>query len=225
MRHALRWAIAVPAAAGLGLLCVFVAQEGRSDAIAYNASVEMGTWSASHAQPGEQTWSWVRDDLNLAAKLDPKDPVVQDLLGALHASRHDRPEYISQAVVYFRNALEMRPTSPYTWANLAEAKYRLGDTGKEFEVALVRAAELGPSEPEVQRIVADFGLAVWDEAKPETRLVIDRMVAAGLRRNPPEMLQISGRRGRLQIACRHAASVPGSSQSKWSQLCLSTEAI
>lgn len=224
MRNALRWAIAVPAVAGLGLLCAFVAQEGRSDAIAYKASAEMGTWSASHAQPGEQTWTWVRDDLNRAAQLDSKDPVVQELLGVLHARRHDRPEYIAQAIIHFRSALEMRPTSPYTWANLAEAKYRLGDTGKEFELALVRAAQLGPSEPEVQRIVADFGLAVWDEAKPETRLAVDRMVAAGLRRNPPEMLQISGRRGRLAVACRHAASVPRSSESKWSQLCLSTEA-
>ena len=224
MRTALRWAIAVPAVAGLGLLCAFAAQDGRSDALAYKASVEMGTWNAARTQPGEQTWTSVRDDLDRAAALDPRDPVVQELLGVLHARRHDRPEYISQAVVHFRNALEMRPTSAYTWANLAEAKYRLGDTGKEFELALVRAAQLGPAEPEVQRIVADFGLALWDEEKPETRLAVDRMVAAGLRRNAPEMLQISERRGRLPMACRHAASVPKSSESKWSQLCQSTEA-
>ncbi len=103
-------------------------------------------------------------------------------------------------------------------------KYRLGDTGKEFEAALVNAAAVGPFEPEVQGAVALLGLAVWDEVAPATRRAIDRMVAAGMKRNPLEMLQIAERRGRLDIACGHLADSPRRIGSKWAETCQSLEA-
>src|SRR5205823_2599488 len=102
--------------------------------------------------------------------------------------------------VHLRKALELRPMSPYTWANLAAVDYHLGDTGKAFRSALVRAAELGPHEPEVQATIASFGLAVWNEVDAQTQAAIERSVAAGMRREPREMLQIAQRRGRLAIA-------------------------
>jgi hypothetical protein len=49
------------------------------------------------------------------------------------------------------------------------------------------------------------------------------MVAAGMKRNPLEMLQIAERRGRLAVACRHFAGSPRLSLPKWFQLCQSTE--
>ena len=121
-------------------------------------------------------------------------------------------------------AIEARPGSPYTWANLAVMKYRLGDTGPAFEKSLLNAANLGPYEPEVQQIVADLGLAVYDEVAPATRAAVERMVAAGMKRNAAEILQIAARRGRLDTACRHLDGVPRPAVSKWTQLCESMEA-
>jgi hypothetical protein len=161
--------------------------------------------------------------LNRAAARNPGNPAVHELLGVLGARRFDRPEYIQEGAVHFAKAIELRPTSPYTWANIAEAKYRLGDTGKQFEAALVRSAQLGPSEAEVQRTVADLGLAVWNEADPQTLAAVDRMLTSGMRRNLPEMLQISGRRGRLDVACRHLAELR-TVDSNSSKLCQSTGA-
>jgi len=82
----------------------------------------------------------------------------------------------------------------------------------------------GTSAAEVQQIVSDLGLAVLDEVTPATRAVIERMVAAGMKRNAPEILQIAARRGRLDAACPHLGGVPRPAASKWTQLCQSMEA-
>ena len=197
---------------------------GRSDAIVYSASQEMGTWAASRVQPGKETLGWVRAELEEALAIEPRDPTTHELLALLETRNLDNEEYQRDAIVHFRRALELRPTAPYSWANFAEVKYRIGDTGAEFENALIRASQLGPSEREVQRTVADLGLAVWNEVGPRTQEAVDRTVGAGMRRNPLEMLQIAERRGRLDIACRHVSDTPRRTDSTWTQLCQSTEA-
>lgn len=195
-----RIALAIGAIAGATGLCAMAWDNARADLLMAHASNEMATWT-SREVVGE-AWDWVRDDLDRAAVLDPGDPAIQELLGLLKSRRHDRADLVGQAVLHFERALELRPVSPYAWAHLAQTLYRLGVTEREFEAALRRAAGMGPSEPQVQRMVADMGLAVWNETSAETRQAVERMVAAGLRRNPPEMLRILERRGRLDVACR-----------------------
>ena len=224
MRAPLRWALAVPALAALGFVSWVAIQDGRADGIAQDAGREVGAWAAGGLEPAEQTWQSVWDELGRAAAIAPDNPAVMELQGVLLARRLDRPERVQQALERFHAAARARPTSPFPWANIAAALYRSGDTGPAFEEALRRAVYLGPSEPGVQAAVADYGLAVWDEVKPETRLAIDRMVGAGLRRDPPRMLGIAARRGRLSTACRHMPTVAGKPDPQWSQLCQGTEA-
>ena len=152
------------------------------------------------------------------------DPALHELLGIVDSRRGNEPEYLAEATVHFSKAIELRPTSAYSWANLATVHYRSGETGPRFEKALTRAAELGPWEPEVQRTVANFGLAVWDEVSPSTRAAIEGMVARGMKRKPLELLQIAHNRGRLAVACRHLPGSPRLTDPKWSQLCQSMEA-
>jgi hypothetical protein len=197
---------------------------GTADAIVYDASVEMSSWAAAGTQPAEQTWNWVKTDLERAERWTPQNPYIYELLGLLDARRTDAPEYLPQSVAHFKRALELRPTSPYDWANIVAAEYRIGDTGPLFERAIVRAAQLGPSEPAVQRTVADYGLAIWNEASPATRQAVTAVVSNGMRRNPKEMLQIAERRGRLAVACGLLPVEPRTLDLKWSQLCQGTEA-
>ena len=218
-----RLAVAVPVVLALVWLSFNTLRIGTADVIVYDASVEMSTWAASGTQPAEQTWNWVMGDLERAKRWGPGNPYVYELQGLLDARRVDAPEYLAQSVVHFTRALELRPTSPYDWANIAAAEYRIGDTGAVFERAIVRAAQLGPSEPAVQRTVADYGLAVWNDVAPGTRDAIERAVANGMRRNPKEMLQIAERRGRLAVACPLLPAEPRTLDLKWSQLCQGTE--
>jgi hypothetical protein len=207
MGRAARLVLVVPALAALAALALWAVKLGSAETLAWNAAAEINTWTATRVQPGFETWLWVRDDLLRAERRSPRDPSVHELLGVIHARRAGRTEFVDMAVERFARAIELRPTSPYTWANMAVARYQLGKTEAPFEAILVRSALLGPSEPEVQRAVADLGLAMWDEVTPATRALVERHIAAGMRRNPLEMLQISYRRGRLEAACRHL--VPG----------------
>ena len=161
-------------------------------------------------------------ELELAESRQPRNPAVHELKGLLSRHRFDAPEIAALASAHFIRAIALRPVSPTTWANLVQAKYEAGDTSGAFGKVLATAALLGPSAPHVQRMVAHYGLAVWDEVSEPVRAAIDASLAAGMRRNPLEMLRIAQRRGRLAIACRHLAGIP--LDPKWAQLCPSREA-
>ena len=212
-----RVVVIVPLLAGLGCASAVAVRDGAAGNTVEDITRTLATKGAS--QPLDERRATER---LMAARRDVSDnPSVHELLG-LMAMR--KAESAAQADVHFRKALELRPGSAYTWANIAALQYRIGDTGPEFETALVRAARLGPYEPEVQATVANFGLAVWPEASPGLKSVVEQVVRAGMRRNAPEMLQIAQRRGRLAIACRHLEGTPRQNNSKWSQLCQSMEA-
>jgi len=137
--------------------------------------------------------------------------------------RVDDFELLRQGPELLARSLALRPVSPRTWANFAEASYLAGDTSQRFETALVTAAGLGPSDAQVQRLVGHYGLAVWDEAQPATRAAVEAAVSAGMRRNPLEMLQIAQRRGRLSVACSHLSARSGQPDPNVIRLCPSRE--
>jgi hypothetical protein len=218
MRAAVRLAAIMPVVVGLAHVALSSLAVARSDALVLAASTEMGTWAARRALPSPETWSATRDKLEKADRIRALGPTGSELMGLLASLRGDSPEQMTAAITYLTRALELRPASPYTWINFAEAQYRRGEPGRNLELAMGRSVQLGPAEPGVQRLVADYGLAVWDEVTPQTRAVVDRMVGAGMRRNPLEMLQISERRGRLDTACRHLAG-QRTPDPRWTKLC------
>jgi hypothetical protein len=187
-----------------------------------NASREIERISrAAGGASSDRAW---KDALRRAVAEVPDDPTPRELLALAVSMNSSNPLDLAAARGGLVNAIANRPGSGYTWAELAAVKYRLGETDAMFEKALVNAVSLGPYEPEVQRDVVNYGLAVLDEVRPETRRAIEAAVAAGMKRNAPEILQISARRGRLGAACRHLDGVPRPAASKWTQLCQSMEA-
>ena len=214
-----RWLIVVPAAVALAWLARDAARDGVAGSIVFDSAREIATWEASGNEPGFATVSWIAGDLLGARNKAPGDANVEELLGALALRLIDRPEYAEEALVHFQRAALLRPTSPYTWASMVDARYQKGDTGPGFEAALRRAEELGPAEPEVQRTVADFGLAVWDDLAPETQRAVEAAVTGAMRRDPREILQIGERRGRLALVCRHLADAPRRVDPEWLQPC------
>jgi predicted Zn-dependent protease len=216
--------LAFPAAALLAWLAVVALRDGHAGDIVYGAAKEMATWDASGAAPGAQTIAWVAADLARAQAIAPADPRIEEMLGDLDRRRRGEAGSLDRALGHFERAVDLRPTSPYAWAAIADALYRKGDTGARFEAALRRAAELGPSEPEVQRTVEDYGLATWDEIAPATRAAVERMVTGAMRRDAAEALQIADRRGRLAVACRHLADAPRRAGSEGLTTCRSREA-
>lgn len=214
--------VAVPVIVVLAWATLDAARLGAADSAVYKAGREISTWAASGAMPGQETLGWVRSDLEEAVARDPKNASLHEMLGQVSLfTRADGSA--DQAIEGFAKALHARPSSPYSWAGLVEALYQKGDTGARFEQAIQRAARTGPWEPIVQRTIADYGLAVWDDVSPSTRNEIERLVANGMARDAGEILQISLRRGRLGVACSHLGHSTRTDP-KWTQLCQSTGA-
>lgn len=196
-----RWLVAAPSLLGLGVLFVAASTTGFANISARDAAREIETWASLAGGPLPATAESVRQDLMEARKARPQDAFSFELLGVVAARDRAHPERLPGAIDDFKQALRLRPVSPYTWANLVHAYYEAGETGPEFERALRRAQELGPWEPEVQATLVHYGLAVREEIGPAARGSVDLAVASAMRRNPSETLQISERRGRLDVAC------------------------
>ena len=214
-----RLAAAIPLLALLAWAGRVAIDTARADRYVTAASTEMGTWAVTGTQPQLGTWGVVRDQLNAGLQLAPHNPTAHELLGLLGTGRRDSPEAIADGASHLRTALQLRPASPYAWASLVEAQYRQGEPGRNMQLPILRAAALGPSEPGVQRVIADYGLAIWDEVDAPTQRAIDRFLGAGFRRNPLEMLLISERRGRLDTACRHLDGLPRTSDPRLTARC------
>ena len=165
----------------------------------------------------------MHNKLESALAILPSNPNTSELLGLLASQRSDSGEILDSAVIHLQRALALRPVSAYSWANLAEARYRRGEPGANMELPIARAVELGRAEPGVQQIIANYGLAVWDELTPQAQGQVDQMIGAGARRNPLEMLQISERRGRLGPVCKHLLGTQRTPDAKLAQICQSRE--
>jgi hypothetical protein len=158
------------------------------------------------------------DGFRRALSLTPTDPNVHVQFALEQARSAASPEDARWALLHAVNALRLRPVSPYGWADLAEVKYRADVADATFQAALQRATYLGPHEPAVQEAVVFYGLAIWDEATPESRTAVERMLTSGLKRDPATMMQIAQRRGRLHLACRYLDPTSRIS-GNWAQLC------
>jgi len=219
MERSRRLVVVVPAVAGLILLSALAMRWGEADVLTYDAGRLVSRWAIKGAAPSVESWEAAKDDLLRAEQLARLDAQIPELLGVLHLQRAGQADFSAQAPDFFLRALEHRPASPYTWANVAEARYRLGMTDRLFEQVLAMAYRLGPGEPAIQRLMVDLGLAMWAEFGQDTKAQVRSAIAAGMRRNPLEILQISQRRGKLSLACPH---VPGNRRlkdAKWEEIC------
>lgn len=223
MHPAGRILVAAPIIGALAMAAVTVVAVARSHLLVSEAAVEMSTWGAIGSAPSLETWTSVYERLQSARRILPGDPITSELLGLLSSQRSDSADLLESGVEHTVQALALRPVSAYTWANLVEARYRRGEPAANMELAIARAAELGGAEPGVQRIIADYGLALWDELTPHAQGAVDRLIGAGARRNPLEMLQISERRGRLGPVCKHLLGALRTPDAKLVQICQSRE--
>jgi hypothetical protein len=219
VRRGARLSVSTAAIALFAVAAVVAMRDGIADSAVNAANIEMSTWTASGVDPGEETQRWVREDLQRAVASVPGDPVTHELLGTLAVRGIGIPDNARVAFDEFRETLRLRPTSPYTWLRLAELQYLTGDTKARFETYLRRAAELGMAEPGIQRQAAFLGLAVYDEISEPARMSVDRLIAAGARRNTLEMMRISARRGRLDVTCKLVRDMASGIDSKSTQFC------
>jgi predicted Zn-dependent protease len=197
---------------------------GLADLRGFEVRVLVNSWEAKRRQPSVEEWNFARSRLNEARELDPGQPNYLEDIARLYEYRALplKPNdalaqgYLRQALDYQREAVQRRPGSPYTWANIALLKARLPEPDREFETALRNAARLGPWEPEVQIALADAGFRQWDALSPETRAALRANAARALRWQDAKLFEIARRTGRLDVLC----GAPGVQRSKLARACI-----
>lgn len=219
-----RTARMVVALAGIGILSMLAFVSLRlawSDILAYQGrSILKGREQGR--TPAEEEWIVAQARLERSLQLSWGDPGTAEALGRLHEARaYSLQEPASkaelrQALAYFRRSALARPTSPYSWANIAFTQSRLGNLDEDFDAAIGNAAALGPWEPEVQIALADIGFRYWNRLPKTTRDVIHQSIFRGLKRQDGRLFELAERYGRLDVMC----ATPGVARSRRAVRCI-----
>jgi hypothetical protein len=221
MRRIARGAIAL---AALAALCALALPRGFADLRAFEARVAVRSWEAKRRPPTTEEWNGAHELLAEARQLDAGHPAFLEDMARLHELRalplkpddaHAREE-LRLALGFQRQAASLRPSSPYTWANIALLKARLSETDQEFEGALRNAALLGPWEPGVQLALVDAGFRYWGALSPETRSALVANAGRTLRREDAKLFELARRNGRLDVVC----ALRGVERSRFANTCI-----
>jgi len=213
LRRPYRILIALIGTGVLGFAVYASAKRGLADWSTMRWRHEITGWAEQRASPPPEHLQEAITTLIDALALTPDDPALIEHLGiAIELRAAGSPPgseaqrlYLAAALFHFRNAAALRPTSPYTWANILLAKYRLGEIDEEFFGAMRHALDFGPWEPAVQLIVADAGLGAWDRLDSGLRGRVSENLQRASVRQADALVRIATDHRRIDLIC--AASI------------------
>ena len=182
---------------------------GLADLRAFEARSLIADAESRRRDPSPAEWTRALEHLGEARALDPGQPEYAEETGLLYQARALRlppadsmtRNYARQALENHREAVRLRPGSPYGWANIALLKARLREADAEFEAALRNANLLGPWEPEVQLAIAEAGFTHWARLAPPARAAVRESAARALRWQDAKLFALARRTGRLDVLC------------------------
>lgn len=196
--------------AALALLTVEAAWQGLVAARAFPGNMARDAWLPSPARtiPWEQAY----DGLAAAVRRDGGNALLSENFVSLLLERARQPglDY-HQRILLWRAALDVlrtsvrqRPTLPFAWGGIALLKSQLGQFDGEFATALRRTAELGPAEPNLQRIAVEVGFGAWYLLGSDERMAVTGMLRRGLEMDRPGMVNTIRQSRRQWAVCESA---------------------
>ncbi|HWI14712.1 MAG TPA: hypothetical protein VNT02_10695 [Burkholderiales bacterium] len=161
--------IALVAALAATVIALELARAGIADFLRLEPCAYLDLVQASGRRPDPALLGKAKDRLELARRIDPDNPVVREYLAVVYVHRarlvaHDLPlhiGYLERAESDYRDALVLRPNSPYLWAGLVVVRGGLlaarmqrhdgaGEVAQQradFQSALRRAISMSAYEP------------------------------------------------------------------------------
>lgn len=201
---------------GLGVVLLVVAMLGAaslwhvvpaawSDASTLAARNMVNAWQDT--QPPRinlNEWAVARTRLEEGIAISPDSAHLRAELGYVYAVRaqtlgrlsDQHPLYSMQmglldlAIEQYRAACALRPTFPYTWAQLALAKHQRGQDDAELWTAFDQALRYGFAEATLQPSLTDIALMRWPALSTERRQTMARMIAQAKPENKPLLLDM-----------------------------------
>ncbi|MBT4163141.1 MAG: hypothetical protein HOC70_11215 [Gammaproteobacteria bacterium] len=121
---------------------------------------------------GRSDSEWALDRLQLAVKLDSRNPDIHALVAKLQP-----PE---ESLSTYRLLTQLIPRDGLVWANLFARKLQLGRLDEEARQALDSALKLAPYEPLVQETLIGSASPRWLMLDPATKQKIIEMAVRAL---------------------------------------------
>lgn len=205
-----RFAAGIVALAALAALAFAAVPPGIASLAAFAPNQVLARLDETEALPTEAQWRAALPALERAARLDPDNPSHLEELArwnerySLRLAPDDPAArgLLEDAAKNLRGALERRPSSPYTWANLALVLSRLGRHDAEFQQAVLNAARLGPWEVAVQLGLAYVSFTAPRGAlAPEGEAAARRLMVNALHRYHKELFTLAVVHGGMPTLC------------------------
>jgi hypothetical protein len=203
----------------VGIHALLAAREGLSNLFAHMAHLELAARPAAPVTPATVEDAATRSTravqhLETSLRHSPRNAWALEMMGTEQlrlARRHARSGDALSALnartaarsasAHLHQALLVRPTTPFVWANLALSKLQLGEIDAELFQILRWADELGPWEPDVQNIVIEASLRAWTGLEPAQREAVVRTMWRGAQRDPGNIVKIAKSFNRLDLLC------------------------
>jgi hypothetical protein len=168
----------------------------------------------------EGGWTSWGARLSAALSMDARNPNLSESLAHWHERSARRggagAPALVEALRHFRAAAARRPTSSYTWSNIALVKVGLKELDSELAAAVVNAARFGPWEPEVQLAMADVLFTSGPQLTPAAREAARSLMINGLLRQDQQIYERAVLRGQLALLC----SVPEAGRASFAMRCI-----
>ena len=150
-------------------LVYFAGTWGLADMYARPAINTLEEWQKGKKELEEEDWQRLQANLEKAIELDPTNPDINLWLGKVIEGPYAKvglrksiaKDARLKAAGYYRESIRLRRTWPFAWIDLAMVKYRLFEIDDEFFHAVRRSMYYGPWEPDILRVVSDFGMVLW----------------------------------------------------------------
>ena len=144
------------------------------------ARTRLMKWAGRKEAWNDAQWERVRQDLNDALALTPRDATLHDALAQLYTLKGiaewttgepGTPEMqlYAKALEHQQASLTIRPRHANSWAILASIHYGLNSPPEQVFEAWRQALRLGPYEPEVQQTLLSVAADTWDIAPEDVR--------------------------------------------------------
>jgi len=164
------------------------ARWGLADVYARPAIITLNKWKLGEMRLGQDDWQQLQADLAWSLQLDPDNPELQQWMGT--AIEGPYKSYFTDrsvgdlarrvAVEHYRRSIQLQPTWPHAWMDLANVKFRLAEIDQEFYEAVRNAVKYGPWEPGVQAAVVRLGIVLWAELPEAEKPVFRETMGNGL---------------------------------------------
>jgi tetratricopeptide (TPR) repeat protein len=188
-------------------------KRGLADVVAQPARYEINRWRTGQMLPGQLRRDAILAELQQALRLDPANPNLLEDLGRFHAARVEwgaaQDPFVratrQQSLASYSQAVAYRPTSGPAYAGVAVMKLALGEIDREFSTALEQAHRRSPSDPQLQLLIIELGLASWQALSDENRLMLKDAIRTQaqwkLVQQKPKLTALLDRYKRPDLAC------------------------